>query len=337
MTTKQKYTKSNSSRQAILFDLDDVPEQEDLNHEAPSIEELNRNDELKEKAADEAASKRQMMRFVSFGSGSSGNCSFVGTETEGVLVDAGVDTVKVFKALADNGIRPETVKGVVITHDHGDHVRYAYNIARKYKHIRVYCTQRTLNGIFRRHNVSRRLKEVHEPIFKEIPFKLAGMTFTAFDVSHDGSDNSGFFIEYGDQHFVVATDLGCITDRAFHYMTQADYLMIEANYDADMLTYGRYPEYLKNRIRAANGHLDNKVTAAFVADNYTERLKNVFLCHLSHDNNTPEIAVSEVRKALEAKGVTVGEGRGTMDDLEKAVQLVALPRFDSSALFMLKK
>lgn len=336
MTTKQKY-KSGKNRQAILFDINDVPELEDMNPDSPSIDELNREDEQKELAAVEAASKRQVMRFISFGSGSSGNCSFVGTESQGVLIDAGVDTTKVFKELADNGIRPETVKGIVITHDHGDHVRYAYNIARKYKHIHVYCTPRTLNGIFRRHNVSRRLKEVHEPIFKEIPFTLAGMRFTAFEVSHDGTDNSGFFIEYGDQHFVVATDLGCITDRAFHYMIQADYLMIEANYDADMLTNGHYPEYLKNRIRANNGHLDNRVTAAFVADNYTERLKNVFLCHLSHDNNTPEVAVNEVRKALEARGVTVGEGRGTMDDLDKAVQLVALPRFDSSALFMLKK
>ncbi len=336
MTTKQKY-KSDKNRQAILFDINDVPELEDMNPDSPSIDELNREDEQKERAAVEAASKRQVMRFISFGSGSSGNCSFVGTESQGVLIDAGVDTTKVFKELADNGIRPETVKGIVITHDHGDHVRYAYNIARKYKHIHVYCTPRTLNGIFRRHNVSRRLKEVHEPIFKEIPFTLAGMRFTAFEVSHDGTDNSGFFIEYGDQHFVVATDLGCITDRAFHYMIQADYLMIEANYDSDMLTNGHYPEYLKNRIRANNGHLDNRVTAAFVADNYTERLKNVFLCHLSHDNNTPEVAVNEVRKALEARGVTVGEGRGTMDDLDKAVQLVALPRFDSSALFMLKK
>ena len=337
MTTKQKYSRKQVNQQSILFDVDDVPEQEDGNTDGPTIEELNREDEKRIKAVEDEVAKRHTMRFISFGSGSSGNCSFIGTETQGVLIDAGVDTVKVFKSLADNGIRPETVKGIVITHDHGDHVRYAYNIARKYKHIHVYCTPRALNGIFRRHSISRRLKDVHEAIFKEIPFTLAGMRFTAFEVSHDGTDNVGFFIEYGDLHFVVATDLGCITDRAFHYMTQADYLMIEANYDAEMLTNGHYPEYLKNRIRAENGHLDNKVTAAFVADNYTERLKNVFLCHLSHDNNTPEIAVNEVRMALEAKGVTVGEGKGTMEDLDKAVQLVALPRFESSALFMLKK
>lgn len=335
--TAKKHNTQQSAQQTILFAPDDMKEMSAESSQAPSIADLNEANRSRQKEIEDNALQHHTMRFISFGSGSSGNCAFLGTETEGVLIDAGVDLIKVSKALADNGIKPESIKGIIITHDHGDHVRYAYTIARKYKHLRVYCTPRALNGIFRRHNISRRLKDIHEAIFKEIPFKLAGMTFTAFEVSHDGMDNSGFFVEYGDQHFVVATDLGCITDRAFHYMTQADYLMIEANYDEEMLTVGHYPEYLKNRIRANNGHLDNKVTAAFVADNYSARLKNIFLCHLSHDNNLPEIAVNEVRKALEAKGVTVGDGKGSISDREKDVQVVALPRFESSALFMLKK
>ena len=226
---------------------------------------------------------------------------------------------------------------MILTHDHGDHVRYAYSIARNNKHIRIYCTLRVLNGIFRRHSISRRLKEVHESIFKEIPFSLAGMQFTAFDVSHDGTDNAGFFVEYGTQHFAIATDLGCITERARFYMTKADYLMIEANYDSAMLDNGKYPEYLKNRIRADNGHLDNKVTAEFVANSCDERLKYVFLCHLSNDNNTPEIACRVVSEALKAKGRIVGTGEGLIDADSAAVQVVALPRFDNSRWFVLKK
>ena len=336
MPDKRLHRIANEKQKSILFDLDETPRQAEESLSTPSIEELNREN-LKQLKDAAAAVASQSMRFISLGSGSSGNCAYIGTETQGVLIDAGIDGKKVFQALADNGIKPEMVKGVIITHDHGDHVRYAYSIARNNKHIRIYCTLRVLNGIFRRHSISRRLKEVHEPIFKEIPFTLAGMQFTAFEVSHDGTDNAGFFVEYGSQRFAIATDLGCITERASFYMTQADYLMIEANYDAEMLDNGKYPEYLKNRIRADNGHLDNKVTAEFVANACDERLKYVFLCHLSNDNNTPEIACREVRNALVAKGRTVGNGEGLIDENSTAVQVVALPRFDPSRWFVLRQ
>ena len=337
MPDKKRYSKVIAKQQSILFDIDDSPLQAEENPTTPSIEDLNRESVLKRKAEEAAMKTQQSMRFISLGSGSSGNCAYIGTETQGVLIDAGVDSKKVFASLADNGIKPEMVKGVILTHDHGDHVRYAYSIARNNKHIRIYCTLRVLNGIFRRHSISRRLKEVHESIFKEIPFSLAGMQFTAFDVSHDGTDNAGFFVEYGTQHFAIATDLGCITERARFYMTKADYLMIEANYDSAMLDNGKYPEYLKNRIRADNGHLDNKVTAEFVANSCDERLKYVFLCHLSNDNNTPEIACRVVSEALKAKGRIVGTGEGLIDADSAAVQVVALPRFDNSRWFVLKK
>lgn len=301
--------------------------------------------EKKEDSADDAgvfgevqtAPEVPTMRFISFGSGSSGNCSYVGTETEGVLIDAGVDYTNVFEKLRANGVTPNMVKGVCLTHDHSDHIRYAYAIARKYKHIRIYCTNRALNGILKRHNVSRRIKEYHQPIFKEIPFKLGGLTITAFEVPHDGLDNAGFFVEYGENKFAIATDLGKVSERARHYMTQADYLMIEANYDLDMLENGSYPEYLKNRIKTENGHLDNTDTAAFVSEMYSKKLQNIFLCHLSNDNNTPEKAVSAVKGVLEAKGVTVGEAMGTLEDRDKDVQLMALPRYECSPWFVLRK
>lgn len=276
-------------------------------------------------------------RFMSFGSGSSGNCSYVGTEKGGIIVDAGVDYEKVFERLAANGVSPDMVKGVCLTHDHSDHIRYAYGIARRYKHIRIYCTNRVLNGILKRHNVSRRIKDYHQPVFKEIPFKLGELTITAFEVPHDGYDNAGFFVEYGDCRFAIATDLGMVSDRARHYMSQADFLMIEANYDLEMLENGVYPEYLKNRIKTANGHLDNADTAQFVSEIYEPKLKNIFLCHLSNDNNTPEKAVAAVKGALEARGVTVGTALGTVEDRQKDVQLMALPRYECSPWFVLRK
>lgn len=275
------------------------------------------------------------MHFASFGSGSSGNCAYLGNDREGILIDAGVDHEKVFKTLAQNGISPAMVKGIILTHDHADHIRYVYRICRQYKHIHVYCTPRLMNGLLRHHNISRRIKEYQEPIFKEIPFHLASLTITAFDTSHDGADNMGFYIEGGNKRFVVATDMGEITNRADLYMRKAQYLMIESNYDRKMLDTGHYPEYLKARVRSKDGHLDNAVTAEFVADMYTSDLKYVFLCHLSNDNNTPEIALKMTRTALERKGATVGDASNTPTQRHRDVQVYALPRYDTSTWFVL--
>lgn len=275
------------------------------------------------------------VQFVSFGSGSSGNCAYLGTENSGVLIDAGVDPAHVYHDLQANGISINKVKGIILTHDHADHIRYAYKLVRENKHLRIYCTPRLMGGLLRHHNVSRRIKDYQVSIFKEIPFFLAGMRFTAFDISHDAIDNMGFSIEIGDNTFVIATDMGVITERASHYMRQANFLMIESNYDLKMLDSGHYPEYLKARVRGEKGHLDNMVAAQFVADNYHKNLKWVFLCHLSNDNNTPEIAVKAMSEALQQRGVTVGDGTNSLDSRYKDVQVYALPRYDTSLWFVL--
>ncbi len=275
------------------------------------------------------------LQFVSFGSGSSGNCAFLGTENGGVLIDAGIDPQHVCRDLAANGIDISKVKGIVLTHDHADHIRYAYKLVRENKHMRIYCTPRLMGGLLRHHNISRRIKDYQVSIFKEIPFFLAGMKFTAFETSHDAIDNMGFSIEVGDNKFVIATDMGIITERAAHYMSKANFLMIESNYDRQMLDGGRYPEYLKARVRGSLGHLDNAVAAQYVAANYHKGLKWVFLCHLSNDNNTPEKALGEMTAALEARGVSVGDGSNSPDSRCKAIQVYALPRYDTSLWFVL--
>lgn len=274
--------------------------------------------------------------FISLGSGSSGNCSYIGTPDSGVLIDAGADPQLVFDELRRNGIGRNAVKGVVLTHDHQDHVRYVYKIVRDYnRQARIYCTLRLMNGMLRRHNISRRVREFQVPIWLETPFKLCGMEFTAFETSHDGTDNMGFSISMASQTFVVATDMGVITPRAEYYMQQAHYLMIETNYDRAMLDTGRYPEFLKARVRGPKGHLDNAVAAQFVADHYHTGLKWLFLCHLSNDNNTPELALSTMRSALERRGLSVGDGSNAPDQRSRDIQLYALPRYDASPFFVL--
>lgn len=283
-----------------------------------------------------STSATNTLRYISFGSGSSGNCSYLGNDRFGILIDAGIDPSKIYSEFDRNGIDIRSIGGIILTHDHGDHVRYAYAMVRRQRHIRIYCTPATLNGMLRRHNISRRIKDYHQPIFKEFPFHLSDFVITPFEVSHDGSDNVGFFISCGDHKFVVATDMGVITPRADHYIRQANHLMIEANYDLNMLLNGRYPEYLKARIMAEKGHMNNETTASYLKEIYTPALRNVFLCHLSHDNNMPQIALDAVGNALRSRGITVGDGSGSIASRDADIQVSALPRFDSTGIIVLR-
>lgn len=276
------------------------------------------------------------VRFISFGSGSSGNCAYIGDDSGGFLIDAGVDPTKVLPELKRHGIKADRIAGILLTHDHGDHVRYAYTILRRNRQMLLYCTPKTLNGILRRHNISRRIKDSHKAIYKEIPFKIGRFEITAFDVQHDGTDNAGFFITHGSHSLAIATDLGCIGPRADFYMRQARHLVIESNYDREMLLGGRYPEHLKARILADNGHLDNSVAAAYVAKIYTPNLTHVFLCHLSLDNNTTDKAIAAMHAALADKGISIGDGSDSLESRDADLQIMALPRFEATRMFLFR-
>lgn len=308
-------------------------EKDDAEPGAPVRRNIYAAAEIPQKKQPLAPSSERRLYYLSMGSGSSGNSCYVGTGKGGIIIDAGVKADTIESMLKANGIDISKVHGVLLTHDHSDHVRYVYTLVRAHKHMRVFCTNRVLNGIMRRHSISKRLKEYHQPIFKEIPFSLGELEITAFEVPHDGSDNMGFSISYDGRHFVLATDLGAVKERARYYMSRANYLVIEANYDLHMLKMGRYPEYLKARIQTEDGHLDNMQTAEFLKEIINPGLRNIFLCHLSQDNNTPQKALAAVRGALEEMGKKVGTAANTIEDRTADVQLMALPRFESTPLF----
>ena len=277
-----------------------------------------------------------LLYYVSFGSGSSGNSCYLGTKNGGVIIDAGIRADEIESKIKANGIDIKKISGILLTHDHSDHVRYAYTLVRNNRHMKVYCTNRVLNALLRRHDISKRIKDYHVAIFKEIPFKIGELEITAFEVPHDGLDNMGYSMAYDNRNFVIATDMGEIRNRARHYMSNADYLVIESNYDLRMLLNGRYPQFLKARIQTSNGHMDNDATAAFLKEIYNSRLKHIFLCHLSKDNNTPEKALEKVRTALEEAGAKVGSGMETLEDRKADVQLMALPRYHTTRLFVFR-
>ncbi|MBD5239811.1 MAG: MBL fold metallo-hydrolase [Bacteroidales bacterium] len=291
-----------------------------------------------QKAAEEQALRGRMetLRFMSFGSGSSGNCSYIGDDRSGFLIDAGVEGAVVENALKAQGIPMTHVKGILLTHDHGDHVRYVYSLLRNHRHLLVYCTPRVLNGMLRRHSMSRRVKDYHRAIYKEFEFTIGNFTITPFEVMHDGSDNCGFHIRHGETTMAVATDLGCISDRVDHYFTDVNFMVIESNYDRQMLLTGPYPDYLKARIEHDNGHLDNQVSADFVARKWHPGLRYVFLCHLSNDNNTPAKSVEAHRKSLAAINPGLRFGSGEQENLTD-IEIIALPRFEPTPLYFLRK
>ena len=290
--------------------------------------------------------------FMSFGSGSSGNCAYLGTPRGGVLIDAGIrepvkyhrkkknpqrqDVPTLDQALDElerNGVSRDMVKGVLLTHAHQDHMRCLYPAVSRCD-CSVYCTMGVMSQMVQRCRISSRIHDRHVAIFKEIPFRIMDMEITAFETSHDVK-SVGFDIEYEGEHFVVATDMGIITERAAHYMSRANYLMIECNYDLEMLENGKYPQMLKDRVKGEKGHLDNVVAAQFVANHYHEGLHYVFMCHLSKDNNTEEIALSTMRQALEARGLSVGDGSNAPSQRNRNVQIYALPRYNTSSWFVL--
>ena len=290
--------------------------------------------------------------FISFGSGSSGNCAYLGTPRGGILIDAGIrEPVKyhrkkknperqdvptldqAFDVLEHNGISPDMVKGVLLTHAHQDHMRCLYAAVTRCK-CSVFCTMGVMGEMLKRCRISTRIRDRHVAIFKEIPFRILDMEITAFETSHDVK-SVGFSIEYEGERFVVATDMGMITERAAHYMSRANHLMIECNYDLKMLTEGHYPQMLKDRVSGEKGHLDNTVAAKFVAENYHDAMQYVFLCHLSKDNNTESIALATMRQALEARGLSVGDGSNAASQRTRNVQLCVLPRYTVSDFYIL--
>ena len=268
---------------------------------------------------------KMKIRFMSLASGSSGNCYYIGTDGCGLLVDAGIGIRTIKKHLKACDIPLESIYGILVTHDHADHIKALGPLGEKC-HIPVYATERMHEGINRSYCVTEKLYTCVHHLEKGTPFLLGDFRVTPFEVPHDGTDNVGYCIEAGGKTFSFLTDLGHITPVAAHYICASNYLVIEANYDEEMLRTGRYPLHLQERIAGSNGHLSNRQTAEFLAGHYNGKLKRVWLCHLSADNNRPDLAYKTVEQKLCERGIAVG----------RDVQVVPLERKQPSDLYELE-
>lgn len=248
-----------------------------------------------------------MLKFISFGSGSSGNCYYLFTETDGLLIDIGVGIRTLKKYFKDYGLSLSSVHYVLITHDHADHIKSVGSVSNDYN-LPVYTTRKVHDGIGRNYCVQRKISKDHAHfIEKGETFTLGDFRITPFGVPHDSSDNVGYCIEAGDVTFCVITDAGCVTEEMEPYIGKANYLVMEANHDEEMLTNGNYPQYLKTRILSGIGHLSNKSCGHALAKNMTESLHKVWLCHLSEENNHPELARKTIENILGSYGIVVGK------------------------------
>lgn len=245
------------------------------------------------------------LRFQSFGSGSSGNCYFIGNASSGILIDAGISVRTIRKHLRNIGLDFENLWGVFVTHDHADHIKAVGPIGEKHL-VPIYSTRQVHEGIQRSYCVTEKLYSSRKFIEKHETIEVGEFRITSFPVSHDSTDSVGYTVEYKEKRFTFATDLGFVSEEVAFHLAQADFMVLEANYDEEMLINGHYPAHLKNRIIAQTGHLGNDQAGKFLAENYNERLQHIFLCHLSKENNSPEMAFNTIEKHLKSKEIIVG-------------------------------
>jgi len=242
------------------------------------------------------------LNFCSLSSGSSGNCYYLGNEFNGILIDAGISTGSIRKFLKNMGISMQTIMGVLVTHNHTDHIRGLELLTRK-NNLPAFTTQKIWKSIVSPKN------KISGNSVREIglqqKFHLAGFEIEAFPVSHDAPETIGFHICAGDLTITIATDLGHICQTAAPYIKAANLLVIESNYDEQMLMNGKYPHFLKARIQSDHGHLGNHQTSTFLADTISENLRHICLAHLSNKNNTPEIALQTLQQTFSERGISI--------------------------------
>lgn len=266
-----------------------------------------------------------MVRFMSLSSGSCGNCYYLGTDKTGILIDAGVSLRRLKKTLSEHGLDMDSVSAVLVTHDHLDHIR----------HLGAYCkrlckpvyTAEAIHKALARHTFTASAIGACRRILSEGEWnEVAGMKIRYFVVPHDATQTVGYAIAVDGHKFLIMTDVGRVTDEAVAFAADADTVVIESNYDMDMLMGGKYTYDLKMRIVQGCGHLSNDECASAIKRFWHPELKNIFLCHLSENNNTHELAYSCSSGALEEIGVGRGE-----------VGLRCLPRQYPSEMFLLQQ
>lgn len=260
---------------------------------------------------------------MSLSSGSCGNCYYLNDGQNAILIDAGVSLRRLKKVFQEYNLDTDAFSAILVTHDHLDHIRHLGSFCKRLNKP-VYTTETIHNALARHTFTAPTIAPCRRVLTDGEWNEVAGMKVRYFIVPHDATQTVGYAIETGDHKFVIMTDVGRMTDEAIEYARQADTVVVESNYDMDMLMCGPYTYELKMRIVQGCGHLSNDECASAVKRFWHPGLRNLFLCHLSENNNTHDLAYASSAKALAEIGVQKG-----------SVMLRCLPRQYPSQMFVL--
>jgi len=236
-----------------------------------------------------------MLNFCSLYSGSSGNSLFVESQNTKILIDAGVSSKKIENALTDINVDPSTLDGILVTHEHTDHVQGLGTFSKKFN-IPVFVNQETLDAMPKQKD---KLSEKNIKKFKVTDkFTIGDLNINPFSIPHDAANPCGFNIFKDDKKISIATDIGHITNDILKNLEESLFIMLEANYDPEVLKCSTYPFTLKSRIAGPTGHLSNEIAGKTISHLLKSGLKNAMLGHLSKESNFPELAYKTVVEEL---------------------------------------
>ncbi|MDD2958399.1 MAG: MBL fold metallo-hydrolase [Lachnospiraceae bacterium] len=241
------------------------------------------------------------MDFCSIASGSSGNCIFVGSDENCILIDTGISGKKVTEGLHSIDRKPEEVDGILITHEHSDHIKGLGVMARKYG-IPIYSTPGTLEAIRQSSSLGKIEPELYHTVHADETFSIGNLDILPFRISHDAAEPVAYRVESGGKSAAVATDMGFYNDYIVEHLQGLDGILLESNHDINMLQVGSYPYPLKQRILGRFGHLSNENAGRLLCEILHDKLKAVMLGHLSRENNYEALAYATV-----CAEITMGE------------------------------
>lgn len=233
------------------------------------------------------------MEFCSLASGSSGNCIYIGSDTTAVLVDAGLSGKQLEERLQTFGHTGKDLSGILVTHEHSDHIRGLGVLARKFR-IPIFLTEGTKQAVRKMKSLGEIPEEQIRVVKGDENVELGDLTIHPFRISHDAAEPVGYRVSAGKQSAAVATDMGTYSEYTIRQLRDLDILLLEANHDVHMLEVGRYPYYLKLRILGEKGHLSNVDSGNLLGEVLHDNIRHIVLGHLSEENNYPALAFETV-------------------------------------------
>ena len=235
-----------------------------------------------------------MFQFCSLYSGSSGNCSFVQTNNTKILIDVGESAKKIGEALESINVEPSSIDAILITHEHSDHVKGLSVFSKKFQ-IPVYANLETWNAMPKQ---KEKIDENNIHIFNFDKFSIGDIEVKPFSIPHDAANPCGFNLYHDNKKMSIATDIGHMNKEVINNLTNSSFILLEANYEPEILKCSSYPYLLKERIKGPNGHLSNLDAGKTISYLMNYGLNNVMLGHLSKENNFPELAYKTVVEEL---------------------------------------